>query len=80
VKSYLPGFSVKADCLPVAKLLKKSGPLSGRSVQGDWVGEVVLCHSCKGVKSLAIQLPPLPSLEVAPFSTAAASTDFLLLL
>ena len=60
-----------------ANLLKKSGPLSGHSVQGDWAGEVVLYHSREGVKSLATQLPPLPSLEVAPFSTVAVSTDFL---
>jgi hypothetical protein len=69
VKSYLPGFPVKTGCLPVAKVFFKTGPLSGHSMQGDWVGGVVF---------LTTKLPPLPLLEVAPFSTATAFTDFTL--
>ena len=63
----------------MAKSLEKEWTSQWHSVQGVWAGGVVLYHSCEGVKSLAIQLPPLPLLEVAPLSTATASTDFLFL-
>ena len=68
MKSYLPGFPASAGCLPVAKVSSETGPLTWRSVQGDWAGGVIF---------LITKLPPLPIfLEVAPLSTATACTDF----
>ena len=68
MKSYLPGFPAFAGCLPVAKVSSETGPLTWRSVQGDWAGGVIF---------LITKLPPLPIfLEVAPLSTATACTDF----
>jgi hypothetical protein len=50
VKSYLPGFPVKAGCLPVAKVFLRPDRSLCDSVQGDWVGGVVQ----------TAKLPPLP--------------------
>jgi len=67
VKSYLPGFPVKAGCFPVAILLgffSRVGPLTWRcELQGDWVGGVVLPQLSYLPflywKSLHYQLPQL---------------------
>jgi hypothetical protein len=44
VKSYLPGFSVKTECLPVAKVFIRSDLSFGAVLQGDCCCSIVNCR------------------------------------